>query len=107
MNPLREYRLQGSRIATIIASSSMERTVDLASLGPGGKDRRRSHGAADAARRSDELRQHPAAQFAVGGAGKVAVSPTVEANSEASAEWRQTATGLLHDASFAECRSDT
>ena len=30
MNPLGEYRLQGSRIATIIASSSMERTVDLA-----------------------------------------------------------------------------
>jgi hypothetical protein len=30
VNPLGEHRLQGSRIATIIASSSMERTVDLA-----------------------------------------------------------------------------
>jgi small-conductance mechanosensitive channel len=34
VNPWGEYRLPGSRIATIIASSSMERTVDLASLGP-------------------------------------------------------------------------
>src|ERR1700757_3892907 len=37
VNPLGEYRLRGSRIATIIASSSMERTVDLASLGPVGR----------------------------------------------------------------------
>jgi transposase len=29
VNPLGEHRLQGSRIGTIIASSSMERTVDL------------------------------------------------------------------------------
>jgi hypothetical protein len=32
VNPLGEHRPQGSRIATIIAFSSMERTVDLASL---------------------------------------------------------------------------
>src|SRR5215831_13793987 len=37
VNPLGEHRLQGSRIATIIAPSSMERTVDLASLGPVGR----------------------------------------------------------------------
>ena len=35
--PLGEPRLQGSRIGTIIASSSMERTVGLASLGPVGR----------------------------------------------------------------------
>jgi hypothetical protein len=37
VNPLGEHRLQGTRIATITASSSMERTVDLASLGPVGE----------------------------------------------------------------------
>src|ERR1700752_4908781 len=36
-DPLGEHRLQGSRIGTIIPSSSMERTVDLASLGPVGR----------------------------------------------------------------------
>jgi len=36
-NPLGEHRLQGSRIATVVTSSSMERTVDLASLGPVGR----------------------------------------------------------------------
>src|ERR1700756_1834291 len=32
VNPLGEHRLQGSRIATMTPSSSMERTVDLAWL---------------------------------------------------------------------------
>src|ERR1700757_5310712 len=35
--PVGRHRLQGRRIAKIIASSSMERTVDLASLGPVGR----------------------------------------------------------------------
>src|ERR1700720_2614807 len=44
VDPLGEHRLRGSRIATIFASSSMERTVDLAcfSCGPS-VDPRRSH----------------------------------------------------------------
>jgi len=37
VNPLGKHHLQGSRIATISASSSMERTVHLASLGPVGR----------------------------------------------------------------------
>ncbi len=37
VNPLGEHRLQGSGIATMIACSSMERTVDLACLGPVGR----------------------------------------------------------------------